>query len=902
MLIAVFCTSGLLANAQKGSKQGRKNQKESLSPNISKKDTMKKDSVRVDTVKKNHTQLNAPVDYKANDSIVFSEKNEAYLYNKGEVDYQKIKLNADRITMNMDSSTVYALGVKDSTGEYKGSPVFTDGETPYNSKTMRYNFKSKRGFITDVTTQQGEGYVTSYNSKKSADDLLYMRNGRYTTCDKHDDPDFYLSLSYAKVHPKKNVIFGPAYLVVAGVPIYPLCVPFGFFPFTDKYSSGVIMPTYGDDNTRGFYLRDGGYYWAINDYMDLKLTADIYTKGSWGLGVATNYRKRYRYSGNFNFSYNVTKTGDKGLPDYAVSKDFKVTWTHSQDSKANPNQTFSASVNFATSSYEKTNLTSIYNPLLYAQSTKTSSVSYTRNFPNQNLSISSAMNLSQSTQDSTVSVSFPSMTISLSSIYPFRRKEAIGNERWYEKIRMSYTGQMSNSIDCKENKFFHANLIKDWRNGMEHQIPVSATFQLFKYINVTPSFNYTERWYTNKVLQSWNYMTEKAKLDTVYGFNRVYNYDFSMSASTKLYGMYVPIFHLFGIKQIRHVITPSISFSTAPDFGNSHYGYWRTYNYTDQYGKVQTVTYSPYANSLYGVPSQGRSGTISMSIDNNLEAKVASKTDSTGVAKKSLIDDLGFSLSYNMAAKTKPWSDLSMNLRMKLTKSYTLSMNTSFATYAYQYAADGKTVEVGDRTYWSYGKFGRFQGFNLSYSYTLNNDTWKKWFGKGDSSDKDKKKKDDQNKNPDADNNTDPDQAQQQNGQKEVQATTNDDGYMPFKMPWSVSLSWSGRLYENTSGTFNSKTMRYPYKISQTLGMSGNIDVSDKWKINFTSSYDFDAHKIATTAVNISRNLHCFTMSCSLVPFGTYKSYSFEIRATSSLLQDLKYHQESVASSNIQWY
>jgi len=407
VLIAVFCTSGLLANAQKGSKQGRKNQKESLSPNISKKDTMEKDSVRVDTVKKNHTQLNAPVDYKANDSIVFSEKNEAYLYNKGEVDYQKIKLNADRITMNMDSSTVYALGVKDSTGEYKGSPVFTDGETPYNSKTMRYNFKSKRGFITDVTTQQGEGYVTSYNSKKSADDLLYMRNGRYTTCDKHDDPDFYLSLSYAKVHPKKNVIFGPAYLVVAGVPIYPLCVPFGFFPFTDKYSSGVIMPTYGDDNTRGFYLRDGGYYWAINDYMDLKLTADIYTKGSWGLGVATNYRKRYRYSGNFNFSYNVTKTGDKGLPDYAVSKDFKVTWTHSQDSKANPNQTFSASVNFATSSYEKTNLTSIYNPLLYAQSTKTSSVSYTRNFPNQNLSISSAMNLSQSTQDSTVSVSFP---------------------------------------------------------------------------------------------------------------------------------------------------------------------------------------------------------------------------------------------------------------------------------------------------------------------------------------------------------------------------------------------------------------------------------------------------------------------------------------------------------------
>ena len=900
LLFAAFCSIGTFGLSAQRGKQGKQKPQDSLRIVTIRRDSTKKDSVRLDTVKKKRTQLDAPVDYKANDSIVFEQNNQAYLYGSSEVDYQKIKLNAERIVMKMDSSTVEAVGRKDSVGKMIGEPVFTDGDAPYQSKTMRYNFKSKRGFITDVTTQQGEGYVTSFNSKKGADGLLYMHNGRYTTCDKHDDPDFYLALTYAKVRPKKNIVFGPAYLVVAGVPL-PIAVPFGFFPFTDHYSSGVVMPTYGDELDRGFYLRDGGYYWAINDYMDLKLTGEIFTKGSWGLGLASNYRRKYKYSGNINLSYITTKTGDKGLPDYAVSKDFKVVWSHTQDSKANPNQTFSASVNYATSSYEKSSLTSQYNPLLYSQSTKTSSVSYTRSFPNQNLTVSNTMNLSQSTRDSTVSVSFPNVTVSLASIYPFRRKEVVGNERWYEKIRLSYTGTLSNSIDTKENMLFKSNLFKDWNNGMEHKIPVSATFSLLKYINLTPSFNYTERWYSNKILQSWDYTKDAVKKDTIYGFNRVYNYDFSVSASTKLYGMYTPMFHLFGIKQIRHVFSPSVSFSTAPDFGNSHYGYWKTYTYTDTNGDVQTTSYSPFASSLYGYPSNGKTGTISFSVDNNVEAKVTSSKDSTGVVKKSIIDDLSLGMSYNLSAETKPWSDLSMSLRLKFTKSYTLNISTSFATYAYQFKKDGKTVEVGDRTEWSYGRFGRFQGCSFSYSYTLNNSTWKKLLGQGDDKNKEKKKPENPSLKAD-DQNNDPQQQPQNNTPKEVTPNTNEYGYLPFKMPWSMSLSWSCRIAENTSATINPKNMRYPYKLTQTLSASGNLSLSDKWKMNFTTSYDFNAHQIATTSINVSRDLHCFTMTCGLVPFGTYKSYNFSISANSSLLQDLKYRQQNVASSNIKWY
>lgn len=863
------------------------------STTVSKKDTLASDTTKHKTATKKQS-LDAPVLYEARDSIVFVQGGHAHLYGDGKVNYQKVELKSEIISMNMDSSTVYARAGKDSLGAPIGAPIFKDGDTPYESKSLRYNFKSKRGFIKDIVTQQGEGYVTSYSAKKSGDENLYMEDGKYTTCDNHDHPHFYLQLTRAKVKPKKNVVFGPAYLVVEDVAL-PLAIPFGFFPFTSSYSSGFIMPTYGDELNRGFYLRDGGYYFAISDRMDLKLTGEIFTKGSWGLGAETNYNKRYKYSGSLSTNYQVTKTGDKNMPDYSVSKDFKINWSHRQDPKASPNSTFSASVNFATSSYEKTNLGSYYDPNMFSQNTKTSSVSYTRNFPDQKLTLSSTFNIAQRTKDSTLAVTLPDLNLSLSRVFPFKRKKSLGAEKWYEKISLSYSGQLRNSIETKEDKFLKANIIKDWRNAINHTIPVSATFTLFKYFNLTPSFNYNERWYTYKVKQSWNNDKQTERRDTTYGFNRVYNYNMSLGLSTKIYGFYKPLKSIFGdkVQAIRHVLTPTISISSQPDFGAAHYGYWDSYTYTDKNGEVRMKEYSPYEGALFGVPGRGKQGNINFDVSNNLEMKLLAGKDST--VKKSLIDELGASLSYNMAAETKPWSDLSMRLRIKFSKSYTFNFNTSFATYAYQFDKDGR-VYVGDKTEWGYGRFGRFQGSGSSFSYTFNNDTWKKWFGK-----KDDKKKD----NPKADANkpsSDGDESNELKKPKEKKAEMDGDGYLPFKFPWSFNISYSFNIRENTGAKIDERTMRYPYMLTHTLSGGGNVKISNKWAFSFQGSYDFNAHQIAQTTCNITRDLHCWSMTCSLSPFGRYKSYNFSIRANSSMLQDLKWEQRSSASSNIKWY
>jgi lipopolysaccharide assembly outer membrane protein LptD (OstA) len=863
------------------------------------------DSLGTDTIAAKKQPLEAPVKYEANDSVVFSAGNMARLYGKSKVSYEKIELDAERISLSLDSSLVHANGVQDSIGKWQGTPIFKDGNTPYESKSMSYNFKSKRGFINNVVTEQGEGFLTSENAKKGKDDQLYLEHGKYTTCDHHDHPHFYLALTRAKVRPKKNVIFGPAYLVVEDVSL-PIFIPFGFFPFTSKYSSGFLMPTYGDETNRGFYLRDGGYYFALNDRFDLALRGEIFTKGSWGINVQTKYKTRYKYSGNFYFSYQVTKTGEKGLPDYTKSKDLKIQWSHRQDPKANPNTNFSASVNFSTSSYEKTNLDSYYNPVLNTQNTRTSSISYERRFPDLNLTISSNFNIAQTMRDSTVNLTLPDLNIVLGRTYPFKKKKRAGEEKWYEKISFSYTGRLSNSIHTKENQLFKSNIIKDWRNGMQHNIPISATFQLFKYINVTPSFNYISRWYTNKIMRSWDTSNNVEKRDTIYGFNRVYNYNFSIGLNTKLYGFYKPWKKLFGdkIEMIRHVITPSISFSAAPDFGSSHYGYYDNYTYTDSNGEVRTVEYSPYSHGLFGVPGKGRQGVISFSVSNNLEMKIKSDKDSTGIRKISLIDELGANISYNLADKKRPWSDLGVNLRMKLSKSYTLNLNTSFATYAYQIGKDGR-VYVGDRTEWSYGRFGRFQGAGTSFSYTFDNNTWKKWFGKDDEEDKEKK---DKKKTPNT-----PDGMPQGpvagEGQKDPQKVAmGNNGYMAFKMPWSLSVSYSFQIRENTynysAEKINKKTMRYPYRITHSMSFSGNFKPANRWNISFSSAYDFDANEIAQTTFNITRDLHCFTMRCTLSPFGRWKSYNFSISANASMLMDaLKYEKRnSTAGTNIKWY
>lgn len=869
------------------------------------------DSIRADSINRASKRgIDAPVTYSANDSLVYDAMTkDAKLYGNSEVKYENMDLKSDKIRMNLDSSLVHATGSPDSTEKsgIKGRPVFVMGADNYDTDTIAFNFKTKKGLVQNALTKQEDGFLRSKLSKRTATGDVYLAHGRYTTCDK-EHPDFYISLSRAKVRPGKDVVFGPAYIVVADVPL-PFAIPYGFFPFTKSYSSGFIMPSYGDEQNRGFYLRDGGYYFAISDKMDLKLIGEIYTKGSWGLTATSNYRKRYKYNGSFLFSYQDTRTGDKGMPDYAKQTSFKLQWSHRQDAKANPFMSLSASVNFATSSYERNNLTSMYNPQSLTQSTRTSSVNWSSTFSSIGMTLSSTANLSQNMRDSTISMTLPDLNISISRFYPFRRKHAAGDERWYEKIAMSYTGQFSNSINTKENKLMHSSLIKDWRNGFQHNIPISANFTLFKYINLNPSFNFTDRMYTNKVTKSWNERTQTEVADTTYGFHNVYNWNLSLSASTKIYGFWKPNRKLFGdkVQAIRHVITPTVSFSYAPDFSASRYGYYQTYQKTDADGNVSLVQYSPYQNELYGVPSRGRTGSVSWSFDNNIEMKVKSDKDSTGFKKISLIDQLGWSMSYNMAAKEKPLSDLTVNLRLKWWKNYTFNMTGVFASYAYELDDQGKPY-VGNRTYWGMGKWGRFQGMSQNISYTLTPEKIKKLFGGAKDDDtKKNKKSDDDEIDTDIESNVDDTMIDAQHGaskdDKGGKADTDGDGYMRFSMPWSLTFGYGITMSENTDvNKFNYKTMRYPYKFTQTLNVSGNLRISDGWNISFSSGYDFDNHKVSMTTASLQRDLHCFNMSCSVV-LAPYASYNFTFRCNASTLTDaLKYDKRSGYSNAVQWY
>ena len=870
------------------------------------------DSIYLDSLNRQKKNgIDAPVTFSANDSMVYDAQNKtAFLYGTSNVKYENMDLKSERIYLNMDSSLVHATGVRDTaTKGLTGTPVFSMGSDNYESDTMAFNFKSKKGLIQNVTTQQQEGFLSSQLSKRNDKGEIFLKHGRYTTCDK-DCPDFYIALSRAKVRPGKDVVFGPAYLVVADVPL-PLAIPYGFFPFSKKYSSGFIMPSYGDESTRGFYLRDGGYYFALSDKWDLKLLGEIYTKGSWGLSVATNYRKRYRYNGTFYAAYQDTKTGDKGLPDYTRQQSFKIQWSHRQDQKASPYSSLAASVNFATSSYERNNLGSLYNPQTLTQTTRTSSVSWGTNFSSIGLSLSATANLNQNMSDSSIALTLPDLNISLSRFYPFKRRHAAGAERWYEKISVSYTGQISNSINTKEDRLLRSNLIKDWRNGMQHRIPVSGNFTLFNYINVSPSFNFTDRMYTNKVTKSWNRTTQKEVSDTTYGFHNIYNWDLSLSASTKLYGMFIPNRKIFGdkIQAIRHVITPSVSFSYAPDFGSSRYGYYSTYQRTNADGSVELVDYSPYSNGLYSVPGWGKTGNVSFSFDNNIEMKIKSDKDSTGIRKISIIDNLGFRMSYNMAAKEKPWSDLSVDLRLKWWKNYTFNLNAVFASYAYELDSNGKPY-VGNHTYWGMGKIGRFQGMSQNISYTLTPEKIKKLFGGGGDDDDTKSKRNDpeaEGVDTDIESNVDDDMIEGQRSARRKgsghKAKTDDDGYMSFSMPWSITFGYGITMREsNDINRFNYKTMRYPYTFSQTLNFSGNLRISDGWNISFSSGYDFEHHALSMTTASLQRDLHCFNMSCQVV-LAPYTSYNFTFRCNASTLTDaLKYDKRSGYSNAVQWY
>lgn len=870
-------------------------------------------------------KIDHPIEYVANDSIVLMGNGTAFLHGSSDVKYSDMQLTSEFIRVKMDSSTVYAQGVLDTINdEWKGKPVFKDGKDSYESDAITYNLKTQKGYIRHVVTEQGEGYVIAEKTKKMEGNTMMMAGGKYTTCNDHDHPHFYLRMTRAKVKPGDYIATGPAYMVVGDVPL-PLAIPFGFFPFTNTYTSGLIMPSFGDDYSRGLYLRGIGYYFALCDYADLEVTGDIYTKGTWAVYAKSRYIKRYGFRGNISLNYRSDVTGEKGMPDYSKATNFSIQWTHTQDAKANPYNNFSASVNFSTSGYNRSNINSYYNPQLNSENTKASSISYTQRFPDSPWSISLSANVQQRTKDSTLSLTLPDLSVNMSRVYPFKRKKPVGKEKWYEKIALSYSGNARIAINnVKENQFAKTNFLKDWQTGMNHRVPISASFMLFKYLSITPTINLQDRMYFQRVDQRWDDDLQSLARDTTSGFYNVFNFDVGLSMSTKLYGFYKPIRKLFPngkVEAFRHVLTPTLSFTYHPDFGKGVWGYYGSYDQPvydgyDEYGRKKqkldeagnpmTIhqTYSRFPNGIYGNAGQGAAAKLNFSLGNNIEMKMRNEKDTTGKEPfkiYSIIDNLSISGGYNFIADSMKWDVFSVNLRIKIPKvNYTINLSGQFDPYMYELNALGTPVRT-NKQYWNNGKFPHFLGTSTSLSYTFNNQTFKKWFGK--------EKK---NKPGDEDGNLDDmtvgEDGMMVNGKRDdsghgKKAESDDDGYLKTEIPWSLSLSYTIRYGEDRS-KFDYEKMYYKMGLTHNFSMSGSIGLGKGWKVSASTSYDFKAKRFSTANFNVSRDLHCWNMTASFVPFGPYKSYTFHIGVNASMLADLKYDKSSTEATNkrVNWW
>ncbi len=800
--------------------------------------------------------IEAPIDYEAKDSIIFSlDGQRVYMYGDAMVKYQQIELNAAYVILDLETKEVYAEGVPDSTGVLTGKPIFQDGSEKFESKTLRYNFQTQKGIITDVVTEQGEGFVHSGRAKKISKDAFILQQGKYTTCDA-DHPHFYLNLSRAKVISNNKIITGPAYMVLEDFPLYFPVIPFGYFPSSPTYSSGILVPSYGEEANRGFFLREGGYYWAANEYFDLSARGDIYSKGSWGAKLHTNYRVRYRFNGGFDFRYSVNVYGERGLDTYTKSPQFQVMWSHSQDAKANPSRTFSANVNFSTSGYDKQNSLSAES---YLRTQKSSSVSYAKRWENTPFNMSANLRHSQNSTDTTLTLSLPELTFNMAKIYPLKFKNRIGAAKWYEKFGFSYSSNLRNTITAKEYEVLQKSFATDWKNGIQHNLPISLpNFNLLKFINVSPSFSYNEKWYFKSIEKSYfadqTFMDERGrfsnvKIDTITGLKRNYQYAYSLSATTNIYGMYMPVNSNSRIKGIRHKMTPQLSFSYNPDFGDPKYGFWKEVQ-VDSTGRMEQ--YSIFEGGIYGATGRGAAGMVSFSLSNNVEMKVADLKDTTATSqfkKVKIIDNLSINTSYNLIADSFNLSPISIRGRTTIQ-----GVGINFGSMLDPYITNNRGQRINQYA-WNnskgLAKLGRLVNSNLS-------------FGMQFDSKKGQKESD----------------AAREAIEEENVLPGDFTNYVDFNIPWNFGFDYSL--------SYNRPNPNEKARITQTLNLRGSLTLTEKWRINMNTNYDISAKAFSFTNFSISRDLHCWDMSLNFVPFGYMKSYSFTLNARTSMLKDLK--------------
>ena len=793
------------------------------------------------SIEKKTEFLASEVIYFATDSSIINlQDKKVLLYHEAQVNYEDIELSAEYIVLNWSDNTVYAIGLPDSTGNMVGNPVFKEGGKTYYCESILYNFNTKKGKIKGMKTQDGDGYIHGTQLMKQADNSMYVEQSKYTTCSS-DEPHFYIGAKKLKVIPGNKIITGPANLVIADIPT-PLFIPFGFFPMQDKQSSGFIMPTYGYSVNRGYNFRNGGWYFSVNEHMDLALRGDIYTLGSWKLKAQSAYKKRYAYSGSFSLSYAKNILGEEGLSNFEDKRDFFIKWDHKQDSKAHPYRRFSANVNAGSSTFNQFNT---YQNKDYLKNTLNSNISYSYSWPGKPFNFSANLRHSQNTLNKTVSLSLPDLAFSMNRINPFERKKSSGKQKWYEKISLNYTANAKNQIESSDSLLFKPETLNKMKYGLQHNIPISSSYKIFKYINISPSANYNEKWYFNRIEQNWDFNEDSLILqtDTIGGMRAVRNFRTSINMNTKIYGLYQ--FKSKKIKAIRHVISPNLSFSYRPDFREDKWGYY-DWSLAEQSGDINDV-YSYYEQGIYGTAPTGKSGNISLSIDNNLELKILNSNDSISEYKKiALFKNLNFRGNYNLAADSFNLSNITFTGRTVLMPKMNIKFNGSINPY--QIDANGARIHK-----YAWGEkltLGRLTNFSFSIDWSMN------------SSDKSKPIERPQN--------TSDEQWDM------IQNRPND--YVDFNIPWDINV--------NYKYTYNKPALERT--INQTLNLKGNVRLTEKWKIGFHSGYDFDSKKISYSSLDLYRDLHCWEMRFNWIPFGFHQSYNLSINVKSAVLQDLK--------------
>lgn len=792
--------------------------------------------------------LEAKVTYKATDSIRVDLKKElVYLFGNAEVYYDNIILKAEEIEISMDSNEVTARGKQDSTGKFYGEPVFSENGQEVKSHEMRYNFDTKKGIIYDAVTHEGENYIHGEKIYKTPDDILYIKNGKYTTCNL-DHPHYYFHAGKLKIIPDDKIITGPANLVLEDVPT-PLAIPFGYFPNSNKQKSGILIPEPGNSAQYGYFLLGGGYYWAISDKVSTQFRGDIYTKGSWATDWSTQYKKRYKYTGNFNINYSVFKNSYPELPDYAETTNFFVKWNHTQDPKARPNSVFSANVNFGNSQNFQNNYNS--SGTQYLSTTFNSSIAYRKSWAGKPFNMSINGYHSQNRLDSTITLRLPELAFNVSRINPFKNKTRVGKQKFYEKIGVSYSMNTKNEVSARDTLFATRNLdllADEFRNGMKHSIPVATSFKALKHLTFTPNLNYSEIWYLESINKTWDNQNNQLVTDTVSGFVRGNSVSTGINLTTKIYGMYQ--YRGKVIKALRHVVTPSIGVTYTPE-NNSGLKSYRDSNNVE-------YEYSIFENGIYGRSNTAEAGVINMSLMNNFELKVRNRKDSLGEDKKiKLLESLRFSSSYNTTTDSLNWSNIQINARTNIFKRITLNYNGSVDPYALDSNTSTSAItKVNEFELNRNGRIGRLVSSSLAVGFALqskNNNNKTSEFG---------------------------------TEQELEYINANPDAYIDFNIPWSLRVNYNIRYSKPLTQS----------TIIQTLNFNGDFSLTPKWKIGFNSGYDFELKDLSYTSVDIYRDLHCWEMSFNWIPFGPRQSYLFTIKVKSALLQDLKLTRRNIAN------